>query len=252
MRRLLENHRAKGEAFPLIGGHRGCSCSYPENTIKAMEEGLRRGASYLEIDVQLTSDNIPVVFHDTEVDAKTGLHGFVHQYSYSQLREHWPLETLEDVMKWGKINDVYFALEVKGVPAFTYDANKALLGPMVDIVKGTGMLENVEAFGVDYRILHELKRIEKSFEIGLIVPFVPSDPVILMKEYNAMIYLAYSYMIDKETAEDLMSSGYYVSGAILKREDYIRHACECHMDMFEHDDPLEAKRIMSSFPPFFS
>ena len=247
MRKLLERHRASGDALPLIGGHRGCACSYPENTIAAMEEGLRQGASYLEIDIQLTKDGIPVVFHDVDVSARTGLPGYVHQHSYAELREHWPLETLEDVMRWGKANDVCFALELKGEPAFTHEADLALLGPMAEIVQDEGMLDNVEAFGIDYRVLKELKRIKPCFDIGLIVPAVHSDPVALMREYDAMIYLSHSYMIDRETATRLMDDGYFVSGAILQKEAYIRHVCECHMDMFEHDEPRKAKELISSF-----
>ena len=117
MRKLLEKHRASGNALPLIGGHRGCVCQYPENTIQAMEEGLRQGASYLEIDIQLTRDGIPVVYHDTDVSAKTGLPGYVHQYSYAELREHWPLETFEDVMNWGRAGDVCFALAFASLAA---------------------------------------------------------------------------------------------------------------------------------------
>lgn len=251
MRKLLEHHRSSGVALPLIGGHRGCQCPYPENTIKAMAEGIREGAEYLEIDIQMTADGIPVVFHDTEVDSKTGLHGFVHQHSYAELKEHWPLETFEDVMRWGKERDVCFALELKGEPAFTHEANFSLLGPMVEIVKGFNMMDNVEAFGVNYRVLRELKRMEKFFDIGLIVPFVSPDPVGLMKEYDAMIYLAYAYMIDEVTASTLMNAGYFVSGSILRREDHIRYACKCHMDMFEHDEPSKAKAFIETLPSSF-
>ena len=49
----------------LIGGHRGSACRYPENSIEAMEHGLLSGADYLEIDIQLTRDGVPVVYHDT-------------------------------------------------------------------------------------------------------------------------------------------------------------------------------------------
>lgn len=251
MRKLLEKHRALGpSARPLIGGHRGCVCEFPENTIKAMDKGIKDGASYLEIDIQITSDGIPVVFHDTELDSKTGLHGFVHEHSYAEIREHWPIETFEDVMEWGKKNDVCFALELKGEPAFTYEANCSLLGPMTEIVREKQMLDNVETFGIDYRILRKLKSIEKSFDIGLIVPFASCDPVSLMKDFDAMIYLAYANIIDATTARALMDAGYFVSGSILKRKEHIEYVCRCHMDMFEHDEPAKAVALMNSFPSF--
>lgn len=250
MRKLLEEHRASGSSMPLIGGHRGCRCSYTENTIPAMKEGLRQGASYLEIDIQLAKDNIPIVFHDVDLKEKTGLDGYVHQYTFSQIKERWPIETFEDVMRWGRSNSVYFALEMKCEPAFTHKANMDLIGPMIDIVKGEDMLDNVEAFGIDYRVLKEIHSREKKFDIGLIVPAVHTDPVALMKEYDAMIYLSYSYMTDEDMTRRLQSAGYYVSGAILSNRKYIEHARRSNMDMFEHDEPEKAKELISSFGPF--
>lgn len=247
MRKLLEKHRLSHEPFPLIGGHRGCSCQFAENTIKAMEEGIRQGASYLEIDIQLTKDKMPVVYHDMELGNKTPLHGYVHEYTYEQIKEHWPVEKLEDVIGWGRRNDVFFALELKCEPAYTHEANIELLGLMDDIVKGNGMLGNVEAFGIDYTVLRELKKIDKDFEIGLIVPTVLSDPVGLMRDYDAMVYLAYSYLMDEKEVFELKKAGYYVSGAILRDERYMHHAFDISVDMFEHDEPAKALKALSSF-----
>ena len=38
--------------------HRGASSDYPENTILALKEGIKSGASGLEIDVHKSKDNI--------------------------------------------------------------------------------------------------------------------------------------------------------------------------------------------------
>ena len=237
MRKLLETHRAEGNRFPLIGGHRGCECELLENTIPAMEKGLERGADYLEIDIQLTKDGIPVVFHDVDIFPMTGLPGYVHDYTYSELRSTVALETFEDVMKWGRRNDVNFALELKGDTAFTDKANRALIGPMLDIIKSTDMYDNTEAFGIDYRLLRMIKDIDRRMDIGMIVPFIPTDPVALLKEFDAMIYLSYVFNLTPEMIRTLQNAGYFVSGAILRDMKLVDYAIESKVDMFEFDKP---------------
>jgi len=47
--------------------HRGASFSHPENTAAAFDAALGNGTDGIELDVQLTLDEIPVVFHDKTV-----------------------------------------------------------------------------------------------------------------------------------------------------------------------------------------
>ncbi|MGF1546037.1 MAG: glycerophosphodiester phosphodiesterase family protein, partial [Thiotrichales bacterium] len=49
--------------FDLVA-HRGYALRYPENTLPAIEAALAAGARYVEIDVQLSADQVPVLFHD--------------------------------------------------------------------------------------------------------------------------------------------------------------------------------------------
>jgi glycerophosphoryl diester phosphodiesterase len=49
---------------PLIIAHRGASGNAPENTLIAFQKALDVNADGIELDVQLSADNIPMVFHD--------------------------------------------------------------------------------------------------------------------------------------------------------------------------------------------
>ncbi|MAA73825.1 MAG: hypothetical protein CMN28_03870 [Salinisphaeraceae bacterium] len=51
-------------AMPEIIAHRGASHAWPENTMAAFNAGLAEGADGLELDVQLSSDGVVMVFHD--------------------------------------------------------------------------------------------------------------------------------------------------------------------------------------------
>jgi len=242
MRALLEKHRREGNAFPLIGGHRGCSCQYQENSLQAMEEGIARGADYLEIDVQLTKDDVPIIFHDINVTEKTGLSGYVQEHTYKEMRDAYQVPTLSEAMEWGRKAGAYFALELKSYPSVTEAQNLRMMPILNDVVTSCHMEGQVEAFGLDYVVLERLKRCNPAFDIGLIVPFVPKDPVELMRSMDAMVYLTYVYNLTQDAILHLQKAGYYVSGAILKSQSLMDYAVSCHVDMFEYDYPERIKR----------
>jgi glycerophosphoryl diester phosphodiesterase len=56
---------------PLVIAHRGASGYLPEHTLVAKAYAHAQGADYLEQDVVLTRDDVPVVFHDLELEAVT-------------------------------------------------------------------------------------------------------------------------------------------------------------------------------------
>jgi glycerophosphoryl diester phosphodiesterase len=60
---------------PRVFAHRGGSALAPENTLAAFETGLRAGADGLELDVHLSADGVPVVFHDDVLDRTTDATG---------------------------------------------------------------------------------------------------------------------------------------------------------------------------------
>jgi glycerophosphoryl diester phosphodiesterase len=49
---------------PLIIAHRGASGDAPENTLISFQKALDANADGIELDVQLSADGIPMVFHD--------------------------------------------------------------------------------------------------------------------------------------------------------------------------------------------
>ncbi|MEC5200435.1 glycerophosphoryl diester phosphodiesterase [Arthrobacter sp. PL16] len=49
---------------PVLVGHRGAGGTAPENTVAAFIEGRSSGADFIEVDVQLSADGVPFLFHD--------------------------------------------------------------------------------------------------------------------------------------------------------------------------------------------
>jgi len=71
----------------VIIAHRGYSSEAPGNTIAAFDLALEAGFPHIEFDVQLCSDNIPVVIHDRTVDRTTNGSGQVNQISAADIQK---------------------------------------------------------------------------------------------------------------------------------------------------------------------
>jgi len=71
--------------IPLLIAHRGYTKHYPENTLLGVQAALQVGARYLEIDIQLTAEGIPVLFHDEELQRTTGSQGAITEISLNQV-----------------------------------------------------------------------------------------------------------------------------------------------------------------------
>jgi glycerophosphoryl diester phosphodiesterase len=128
-----------GSTPPLLVAHRGYAGRYPENTLPAVEAALRAGVRYVEVDVQLTADRVPVLFHDDTLDRTTGRTGRISEIFSDQLARipagevdrlgprfsETPIPTLDDLIRllsgWPEAN-VFVEIKEGSLEAFGHAA----------------------------------------------------------------------------------------------------------------------------------
>lgn len=71
---------------PELVAHRGYPRHYPENSLIGIEAAIRAGARYVEVDVQLTRDQVPVLFHDLTLERVCGVPGTIYDIDFEALR----------------------------------------------------------------------------------------------------------------------------------------------------------------------
>ena len=77
---------------PWVVAHRGDSASAPENTEAAFRRAVDAGVEAIELDVQLTADGLPFVWHDRDAITR-------FEFCYGKSRD-------EHVLSWAEENGV--------------------------------------------------------------------------------------------------------------------------------------------------
>lgn len=83
----LQLHGAlnRTDGFGIIS-HRGAAALAPENTLAAMRLAFDQGVDFVEADVQLTADGVPVLMHDPTLDRTTNGTGFVSDRTLAEVQ----------------------------------------------------------------------------------------------------------------------------------------------------------------------
>ena len=93
-------HREERKDFlHTLYAHRGLhdnASDAPENSMAAFKKAVKAGYG-IEMDVQLTKDKVPVVFHDFTLKRVCGAEGKVSDYTYEELRSFTLCESKEHI-----------------------------------------------------------------------------------------------------------------------------------------------------------
>jgi len=103
---MLSNH-------PLAVAHRGAPEVATENTLASIDAAIEAGADWVEIDVKLTSDGVPVLLHDYTLDRIWGIPQPVSEVDHASLPPGIP--TLHEALNEIKGRGVRLLIDVTGV-----------------------------------------------------------------------------------------------------------------------------------------
>lgn len=125
--------------LPKVIGHRGACAYAPENTIESILTAADIGAEWVELDVMLTQDGVPIIFHDDTLDRTTNGSGNVAETPYATIREleagSWyadsfagiKIPTLEEALEILVAKNLGLNLEIKPTPGRERETAEAAL-----------------------------------------------------------------------------------------------------------------------------
>jgi len=155
-----------------IVGHRGAAGLAPENTLVSFREAVRLGSDWLEFDVRLSADGVPVIIHDSTLKRTTNGRGPVRARTLAELRRldagSWfdpryageRIPTLDEVLKLGP--RVRLNIEIKARSAPAAEAAKAVWSR----VRQAGLEDRVLISCFDLRVLRALRDLDPEVRLG--------------------------------------------------------------------------------------
>jgi len=222
----------------LIIGHRGARALAPENTLPALRLGMGC-ADYVEVDVRLSLDGVPVVIHDATLDRTTDGTGPVGDFTLEELR------TLDAGMGT-KIPTLQGVLELLGGGC----------GLVVEI-KESGSEGAICAILRNYRpdnlfivsSSQESVSLAKLFLLGirtgLIYSKEPASLINLALSIHADALLPKKNLLNRELVAEAHLNGILVIPWTVNKPEEIRDAVSSGADGFVTDDPCSAMRLLS-------
>jgi len=139
--------------------HRGLhdnAAGVPENSMAAFRKSIEHGYG-TEMDVQLTRDGIPVVFHDASLQRVCGVEGQVSDYTFEELQRFSLFGTEERIPRFADFlalvdGQVPIIVEIKAHGDFA--AVCAAIAPMLDSYKGPFCVESFHPMAVRWFKTH--------------------------------------------------------------------------------------------------
>ena len=82
---LINKEDLLGNKTVLIS-HRGYKKKYPENTISSIQDAIRVGFKWVEIDLVTTKDNVVICSHNLDLETETNGLGYIHNLKYDSIK----------------------------------------------------------------------------------------------------------------------------------------------------------------------
>ncbi|KAI3345080.1 glycerophosphodiester phosphodiesterase [Clostridium botulinum] len=165
-----------------VSAHRGASINYPENTMKAFEMAVEQNADWIELDVQLTSDGIPVVMHDSNLYRITGVNKNIWEVTYNDIKDldcsSWfssefageRISTLGEVLDFAKKEHIKLNIELKPT-GYEKDFEKIV----IDTINQKNFKNSCVVTSQEYSTLQRIKEYDQEIKTIYVMSIALGD-----------------------------------------------------------------------------
>ncbi|MGO2104763.1 MAG: glycerophosphodiester phosphodiesterase family protein [Proteus vulgaris] len=203
-----------------IAAHRGFSGKAPENTLAAFKMAIDFGCEWIETDVQLTADYVPVLIHDKTVNRCTNGQGAVRFHTlddlhhldagswFSSLYQGEKIPSLRQGLQLIKRSGTKLNIELKTWPD---DDIERLCLAVSDMIKSADIPnEQILFSSFDTQALIVMKRYLPFIRRGQLWDEIPANALEILKAIDGFsVHCNYKYLA-QEQAQWLKQAGYEI------------------------------------------
>lgn len=251
--------RQPGEAG-FVASHRGDKEGAPENTLPAFELAIASDAEFVETDLQLTADGVPVLMHDWTIDRTTNGSGPVWAHTWAELSEldagSWysaefadtRIPTLTDLLELVRPSGKRALLELKG------SWNAEQLQAVAEQIHDNHLEQRVVFASFDIMSLRALEQVAADLPRMIITREVVGDPAILAATCGAVAIVTSQAFVegDPGAVDRIHAAGLGVLLYTLNNEETWSEAISLGVDGIITDKPALFGDWLSGTPDVFA
>lgn len=181
--------------------HRGYHVEYPENTLAAYQESKEKGYQYVETDIQLTKDGVPVLIHNQSLKNMSGVDVSIDSLTLEQAKTYpfkggETITTLEEFIAYCKANLLTPYIELKVETIHSEDQIKSIY----DIVDKYAMIGKVQWISFSSDLVEMMAKYDSQDRLGYVVgrlanPDEAKATTLRLKEAGLNLFLDLHYQM---------------------------------------------------------
>ncbi len=231
-----------------VAAHRGNMSEFPENTMPSFESAVAMGCSWLELDIQITSDGQLVVTHDANAIRVSGVDCGIGNTSFTELSKlnfgayfkdgkHYNLPLLSDVLELVKNTKTNISIQPK---------QYGLIKPALELVKSMGQLQQVGFNDTNCEYLIEVKQLYPSVPVFWDrPPMTDLETDLLIAEKFGFETLMYEWQtITQSKVDAVKSKGFRFGACVINDEAEMKKYLGMGVQHFYTDYPLQLLKLL--------
>jgi glycerophosphoryl diester phosphodiesterase len=233
-----------------IVAHRGVPLEAPENSIKSFTLATELGADAIELDVRLTADHIPIVYHYFYLQEITNFSGPIFNFTYEELQNvkfsgnmmkrnsKYQIPSLEMVLK-SFSHKIGLEIEIKGPEPESVE----LIANTIKKFKNHSM--NLEVTSYEPYLLRKFKKYCPDVNTDLLVPlsenWMKSDVTLYLAVHRARIANTntihlHPSQLSQQVINTLQKKGFYVHAWDVNDINTLKKMLELNIERICTDD----------------
>lgn len=205
-------------SFPPVIGHRGAAGHAPENTLAGFRAASDLGVKWVEFDVHLSLDNVPVLLHDDTLERTTDGEGSVGNFTLGKLKGldagNWfsdkyageRIPTLSETIRLLASLGMGANVEIKPSPGREAATGQAVGRILREEWPGDLPAPLVSSFTPDS--LAAIREVAPMFQRGLLLSRIGRDWGKQMKALDCATLHCNHRNLDRTTAQEIRRAGY--------------------------------------------
>ncbi len=202
-------------------GHRGACAHAPENTLASIRQAAALGVGWVEFDIMLTGDGVPVLFHDDSLERITGRRALMAETPFADLAgldagswfaaefEGERIPSLRAAVAMLLQLDLHPNVEIKSTPGRDVETAIAALETLGEVWPGDRPPPLISSFS--RMSLAAARALDPGWHRALIAWQVPTDWQTALQSLGCSAFHVSAAELDWETVSLIRNAGYQVA-----------------------------------------